>query len=149
MIAGLFETHIQVSNLEAAMAFYDRLPGLHLANLEKKRRIAFYWLGERGEAMLGLWETTERPIAPRHFAFRCAAEHFTERAAGFLAQNNLSGYNFLHDGSSQPMVFAWMPAIAVYFKDPDGNELELIAMLPQAARPDCGIVSLEDWIKIK
>src|ERR1700733_8225683 len=146
MITGLFETHIEVSNLEESMTFYSRLPGILLAHLEKKRRIAFFWLGKPGEAMLGLWKMTERPVAPRHFAFRCAAEYFTENAAVFLAQNGLEGYNFLRDGSQRPMVFAWMPAIAVYFKDPDGNELELIAMLPGDPQPERGIVSPEEWM---
>jgi lactoylglutathione lyase len=145
MITGLFETHVQVSQLEKAMVFYERLPGIMPAHVDKDRRIAFYWLGKPGEAMLGLWETVGRPIATRHFAFRCAAENFTEQASAFLQQNDLAGYNFLNDGTSRPMVFAWMPAIAIYFKDPDGNELELIAMLPQDPRPERGIVSWEEW----
>lgn len=55
MITGLFETHIEVAGLETAMTFYSRLPGLILAHSETKRRIAFYWIGQPGEAMLGLW----------------------------------------------------------------------------------------------
>jgi lactoylglutathione lyase len=148
MITGLFETHIEVAHLEAAMTFYSRLPGLTLAHVEAKRRIAFYWIGQPGEAMLGLWEIKDRPVHTRHFAFRCAAEHFTEKVATFLAQHHLDGYNFLQDGTTRPMVFAWMPAIALYFKDPDGNELELIAMLPQAPQPERGIVSLKNWMAL-
>jgi len=102
MITGLFETHIEVANLEAAMTFYSRLPGLILAHLEAKRRIAFYWIGQPGEAMLGLWETKDRPVHPRHFAFRCMAEHFTEKAASFLAQHHLDGYNFYRTAALNP-----------------------------------------------
>jgi lactoylglutathione lyase len=47
------------------------------------------------------------------------------------------------------MVFAWMPAIAIYFKDPDLHELELIDKLPQKPRPEFGIVSYEDWMLIQ
>lgn len=30
----------------------------------------------------------------------------------------------------EPIVHTWMPAAAIYFHDPDHNELELIAWLP-------------------
>jgi lactoylglutathione lyase len=33
-----------------------------------------------------------------------------------------------------------MPAAAVYFRDPDGHELEYLAMLEETPRPDLGIV---------
>jgi hypothetical protein len=46
------------------------------------------------------------------------------------------------------MVFAWMPAIAIYFRDPDNHELELISMLPQKPRPELGIISYEDWLSL-
>ena len=41
------------------------------------------------------------------------------------------------------MVFAWMPAVSIYFDDPDGHLLELIAMLPGEAQPEGGIVAWE------
>lgn len=44
------------------------------------------------------------------------------------------------------MVFGWMPAIAIYFRDPDGHSLEVIAMLPQPPQPALGIVSWEEWL---
>ena len=44
-----------------------------------------------------------------------------------------------------PVVLAWMPAAAVYFRDPDGHLLEYIAMLPHAPRPDCGVVPWRMW----
>jgi lactoylglutathione lyase len=33
-----------------------------------------------------------------------------------------------------------MPAAAVYFRDPDGHQLEYLAMLDEEPRPDRGIV---------
>lgn len=39
------------------------------------------------------------------------------------------------------MVFGWMPAIAIYFRDPDGHSLELIAMLPQPPQLALGVVT--------
>ena len=47
------------------------------------------------------------------------------------------------------MVFGWMPAIAIYFNDPDGHSLECIAMLPGAPKPEVGVVSWEEWLKLE
>jgi lactoylglutathione lyase len=33
-----------------------------------------------------------------------------------------------------------MPALSLYFNDPDGNLLEYLAMLPDDPRPDLGVV---------
>jgi len=147
MITGLFETHIQVSSLETSMKFYSALPGLELATIDQKRRIAFYWIGHRGEAMLGLWEN-KGEIAPQHFAFRSESDIILKEAVPILNRMNIECYNFLKDGRSKPMVFGWMPAIAIYFRDPDHHELELIAMLPQNPRPELGIISYEEWMAL-
>jgi lactoylglutathione lyase len=47
------------------------------------------------------------------------------------------------------MVFAWMPAIAIYFTDPDGHELEFIAILEGKARPGAGVISYEEWMALE
>ena len=44
-----------------------------------------------------------------------------------------------------PVVLAWLPAAAVYFRDPDGHLLEYIAMLPHEPRPDLGVVRWQQW----
>ncbi|KKX50455.1 hypothetical protein L950_0210120 [Sphingobacterium sp. IITKGP-BTPF85] len=41
MIKGLFETHIEVSNLENAITFYSKKMNLELAYIDQPRRIAF------------------------------------------------------------------------------------------------------------
>jgi len=46
------------------------------------------------------------------------------------------------------MVFAWMPAIAIYFDDPDGNSLEFISMLEGQGLPELGVINYVDWLKI-
>ena len=121
MIQGLFETHIKVANLEQSMDFYGEQLGLPLATLDEKRRVAFYWLGGRGEAMLGVWDQTDRPIQAQHFAFRCAIEDVLHQSVTYLRARNLPAYNFLKDGTERPMVFGWMPAVAIYFNDPDAH----------------------------
>jgi len=44
------------------------------------------------------------------------------------------------------MVFAWMPAVAIYFNDPDGHSLEFIAPLEEKAKPELGVVSYDEWL---
>lgn len=148
MIKGLYETHLEVSNLEAAIEFYRDKLELEFALLEKDRRIAFFWIGQTKEYMLGLWEKKE-DVAKRHFAFRCDIDDILLRSSGWLKERGLQPYNFLKDGKGEPMVFAWMPALAIYFNDPDGNVLEFIAVLPGSSKPELGVISYEEWLARK
>ncbi|MGD9723192.1 MAG: VOC family protein [Pirellulales bacterium] len=147
MITGLFETHINVSDLDRSIAFYRDTLGLELAHREAQRRVAFFWLGRRGEAMLGLWEKPPSEVVPQHFAFRATVDDIRRRSVAWLKERQVACRNFLDDGTERPMVFGWMPAISIYFDDPDGHLLELIAMLDDAPRPELGVVSWEDWRK--
>lgn len=47
--------------------------------------------------------------------------------------------------ASEPAVLCEMPAAVVYFLDPDGNQLEFLAMLPEEPRPELGIVNWTRW----
>lgn len=148
MIEGLFETHINVTDLDRSIEFYTGVLGLELGRREEDRRVAFLWIGERGAmggAMLGLWEKPPGQVVPQHFAFRTSVENVVERSVAWLKDRGLPCRNFLHDGTERPMVFAWMPAVSIYFPDPDGHSLELIAMLPGPPRPELGVISWEDW----
>ena len=49
----------------------------------------------------------------------------------------------------QPMVFGWMPALAIYFHDPDGHALEFIAMLPDEPHPEVQVVSWDEWQRVR
>jgi lactoylglutathione lyase len=147
MIKGLYETHIETENLEPAIDFYKNVLGLEFALLEEKRRIAFFWIGKTKEYMLGVWERPKREMHTRHFAFRCEKEFILNEAVSWLRQRNLQPYNFLKDRTEKPMVFAWMPAIAIYFDDPDGNVLEFIAVLEGKPKPELGVISYEEWLK--
>lgn len=146
MITGLFETHINVTNLAQSMDFYENVLGLALGLKEEARRVAFYWVGGRGEAMLGLWEKPADRVRPQHFAFRSTVDNILHRSVAYLDARGLESHNFFDDGVKRPMVFGWMPAIAIYFRDPDGHSLEFIAMLPQPPQPAIGVVSWEEWL---
>jgi lactoylglutathione lyase len=147
MIKGLFETHIRVRDLSASTAFYNSLPGLELATFDEKRGIAFFWVGGPGQSMLGLWET-EGYIQPQHFAFRVDEPAMEGPALDLLRTQDRPCYNFLDDGTREPMVFAWMPAVSIYFRDPDNHELEFIAMLKGMPRPEYGVISLREWERV-
>jgi len=149
MIKGLFETHIFVEDLERSIDFYKNVLGLTPCNYTDERRIAFFWIGEPKTAMLGLWEKPKAQIDSRHFAFKCDVDDVLNKSVSFLKAANLQPYNFLKDGSEQPMVFAWMPAIAIYFKDPDGHDLEFIAMLEGEGRPELGVISFQEWVAVQ
>jgi ribosomal protein S18 acetylase RimI-like enzyme len=61
------------------------------------------------------------------------------RAAG------LAPLSFFAEATTEPSVIAWMPAVAVYFRDPDGHLIEYLAMLDAEPRPDLGIVPWSEW----
>lgn len=149
MIKGLYETHLFVENLERSIDFYKNILGLEQCYFEQERRAAFFWIGKPKEAMLGLWEKPTKEIDKRHFAFRCDVEDVLTRSVTFLKERNLKPYNFLNDGTETPMVFAWMPAIAIYFNDPDGHQLEFIAILEGKSRPELGVISYEKWKELE
>lgn len=148
MIKGLYETHVQVSDLENAIKFYTEILGLEFAHKEENRRIAFLWIGKNKESMLGLWEQKEN-LQTRHFAFTADKEDILNYSVEFLKNKNLKPYNFLKDGIEKPMVFAWMPALAIYFNDPDGNQLEFISILEGDGKLELGVLSYEEWMKRK
>jgi lactoylglutathione lyase len=148
LIKGLYETHIFVENLERSIDFYEHVLGLMPCGYNDERRVAFFWIGKPKEAMLGIWEKPKDQIDIRHFAFRCEVDDVIQKSVEFLKSNGLKPYNFLKDGTERPMVFAWMPAIAIYFKDPDGHELEFIAILAGEGKPGLGVVSYEEWLSL-
>lgn len=144
IIQGLFEAHIKTRNLEQAIQFYEQVLGLTLGHLEQQRRIAFFWIGAPGQAMLGVWETPAETWTKNHFAFTTTLEHM-RTIREVLIEKGLEHRNFSNSNTDSLEVLAWMPAVSVYFSDPDGNSLELIAMLPDAPQPDLGLVAWERW----
>lgn len=148
MINGLYETHIQVSDLKKSMEFYTTVLGLKCAHYDENRPIAFLWIGENKKAMLGLWEQKET-IQKRHFAFSCDKHFILEHAEEFLKNKGTAPYNFLRNNTSEPMVFGWMPALALYFDDRDGNQLEFLALLEGESQPELGVITYAEWLKLK
>jgi catechol 2,3-dioxygenase-like lactoylglutathione lyase family enzyme len=147
MIRGLYETHILVSDLDRSRAFYEELLGLKVGWINLDERRLLYWVGSPGKAMLGLREAPTEKVFWQHFAFEATLEDM-RHAATFLKSKGIKCHNRI-DGGEYPQVFGWMPAVAIYFNDPDGHLLEFISMLPEPARPDLGVLTWEDWDRRK
>lgn len=144
-IDRLFEAHLIVADLEVSIAFYrDRL-GLELAHVVHARRAAFFWIGARGKSMLGLWQSGAGPQkTTTHIAFAVAADDVIASPQK-LQSAGVVPLDFNGRPTDEPVVLAWMPAVAVYFLDPDGHLLEYIAMLEGEPRPHDGVVSWRAW----
>jgi catechol 2,3-dioxygenase-like lactoylglutathione lyase family enzyme len=151
MIKGLYETHLFVENLERSIEFYGNTLELKQCRFNNERRTAFFWIGKDKQFMLGLWEKPKDQIDIRHFAFECEPDWIKNESVKYLKSRNIKSWNFLNDGTDGPMVFVWMPAIAIYFSDPDGHELEFIGVLNGESKSDKEkrVVTYEEWLKIK
>ena len=147
MIKGIYETHLFVQNLERSISFYQSVLDLELAFHDNERRAAFFWIGAPKQSMLGLWEKPANEIDVRHFAFECDASWVLNDAVKFLTSKGLATLDFMGNACSRPLVFAWMPAVSIYFKDPDGHELEFIGLLNGTPRPDKGVVSYQQCLE--
>ena len=72
---SLFEAHLNVGELDRSIAFYSEVLGLELAHINAERNTAFFWIGERGRSMLGLWAGSSSPnVMQLHVAFRVELE---------------------------------------------------------------------------
>ena len=144
-VHGLFESHLTVAGLQRSMNFFSQIPGLELAEVFWDRRVAFYWIGGRGNSMLGLWEAGTGPQRlSLHVAFQTDLQDLLAAPARLRAANVVP-LDFEGEPTEEPVVLAWMPAASLYFHDPDGNLLELLSMLPEAPRPELGVIGWSRW----
>jgi lactoylglutathione lyase len=143
---GLFETHLTVSDLARSTAFYRDVVGLPVALELPERGAAFLWIGGAGHAMLGLWSLGSAPLGlSLHIALAASLDDVL-RACDALRDRGIAPLSFFATETTEPSVIAWMPAAAVYFRDPDGHLVEYLAMLDEPARPALGIVPWSQWV---
>lgn len=148
-IEGLFESHLTVRDLDRSIAFYRDVVGLELALRAPEIDAAFLWIGGRGNAMLGLWGCGAAPMnVALHLAFKAPLAEVVS-APGRLREHGVTPLSFDGVETDEPSVIGWMPAAAVYFRDPDGHLLEHIAMLDSAADPEQRIVPWSHWVEAR
>lgn len=146
-VTGLFEAHLPVADVQRAIRFYRGVVGLDVAYEVPDRGAAFLWIGEPGGAMLGLWSLGTAPMSMRlHVAFSVGLDEL-RTAPEALAAAGVAPLSFFGEPADEPSVIGWMPAAAVYFRDPDGHMLEYLAMLDEPPRPDAGITTWSDWVR--
>jgi lactoylglutathione lyase len=143
--ASLFEAHLAVGDVGRSIAFYRDVLGLPLAYELPERDAAFFWVGEPGDSMLGLWRAGSAPIRLQsHVAFKTSLDEVLG-ACDRLRASGVEPLSFFAEPTDEPSVIGWMPAAAVYFRDPDAHLLEYLAMLDDQPRPDDGIVPWSEW----
>jgi lactoylglutathione lyase len=144
-VLGLFETHINVRDLDRSVAFYRDVVGLELAGRGEERRVAFFWTSPGKDSMLGIWETGTSPIHPRlHFALRVTLTDLLGAPAR-LREHAVTPLDFDLEETDEPSAIGWMPAAAVFFADPDGHSVEYLALLDEPSDPEIGVVPYSTW----
>ncbi len=158
-VRGIFETHLDVIDLDRSLEFYGTALGLEIALRREvvdapradahslgARRFALLWVGGPGKAMLGLWERPRGRVFPQHFAFEVGL-HDLPALVARLVQQGVELRDFFQQPTTVPTVFGFIPAASLYFGDPDGHVLELLAPLEAPPRPDLGVLSWVEWTR--
>jgi lactoylglutathione lyase len=115
-VRRLFETHLTASDLQRPL-------GLELAFEASERNVAFFWIGEPEQSVLGLWSLGRAPLGlTLHLAFDVALKDLLD-APKRLKTQGIKPLSFFGVESTEPSVICWMPAASVYFRDPDGHTL--------------------------
>jgi lactoylglutathione lyase len=144
-VRGLYETHLTVSELDRSVAFYRDVVGLPVALEVPERAAAFLWVPDSRRSMLGLWSLGSAPLGMAlHVAFDVSLDDLLD-APSRLSANGVTPLSFFGAETAEPSVIGWMPAAAVYFRDPDGHLLEYLTMLDEDPEPDMGIVPWSEW----
>lgn len=122
-IKGLYEVAIRVKDLARAEAFYKDVLGLKEGLRDERRNRLFLYVG--GEAGMIVLQEDKGEWPTQHFAFT-VSEADIRGAAAILKEKGVS--------VSEPVYHEWMKAGSIYFDDPDGHALELLA-LSDAGKP--------------
>lgn len=114
-VDGLYEVAIRVKDLARAESFYREVLGFEVGLRDARRSWVFMRAGRNGMIVLqeepGAW-----PL--QHFAFR-VDDAALDEAVKILEQKGIA--------IEGPVFHEWIPARSVYFRDPDGHDLEICA----------------------
>ena len=124
-ITGLYEIAIRVNDLGRAEAFYKNVLGLEEGIRDERRKWLFLRAG--GDAGMVVLQEDKGDWPRQHFAFT-VNETDIKQAAVMLREKGVS--------VSEPVYHEWMKAFSVYFDDPDGHSLELLALCSSSFHRD-------------
>jgi lactoylglutathione lyase len=149
---GLYEVHLPVTNLDRSIDFYVEKLGFKTGYGGKGGTSALLLYSD-GDIrwMLGLFQVdtvVHRRPAEYHISFRIA-EDDVDQMVPYLRGHGIEPVHPpgapIQGPMHEPIVHGWMPAAAVFFRDPDGHLLELIADLSDATRPNFRYRPLSEW----
>jgi lactoylglutathione lyase len=101
-VRGLFETHLTVTDLQRSVAFYRDVVGLQVALEVPERGAVFHWIGNAGQAMLGLWSIGSAPMNMQlHIAFDMALTDVLAAPEHLLARD-IQPLSFFGEPASEP-----------------------------------------------
>lgn len=120
-IRGVYEVAVRVKDLARAERFYREVLGLEVGIRAEKRNWLFLRAG--GDAGMVVLQEDKGEWPLQHFAFTID-EADIDQAASTLRERGVE--------VEGPVFHEWMPAISIYFKDPDGHALELCANAKRA-----------------
>jgi lactoylglutathione lyase len=69
-----------------------------------------------------------------------------QRSINRLKSNGITLLSFFGTETTEPSVIGWMPAAAIYFRDPDNHLIEYLTMLDHNPRADLGIIPWSEWL---
>ena len=152
---GLYEVHLPVTDIDRSIDFYvGKLafePGFG-GRHGSSTLLSYTDGGTRW--MLGLFRVdtvVHRNAAEYHVSFR-VAEKDVDRMIPYLVEREIEPLHPptapIQGPMSEPIVHGWMPAASVFFKDPDGHLLEIIAELNHAPRPEVLYQPLSEWRRL-
>ena len=123
-IRGVYEVAIRVKDMSKAEPFYREVLDLEVGIRDEKRNWLFLRAG--GDAGMIVLQEDKGEWPLQHFAFTIN-EADIERAAAMLRERGVE--------VEGPVFHQWMGATSLYFGDPDGHALELLALTPRTKEP--------------
>jgi len=116
-IRGVYEVAIRVKDMTRAEPFYREVLDLEVGIRDEKRNWLFLRAG--GDAGMIVLQEDKGEWPLQHFAFTIE-EADIERALAMLRERGVE--------VEGPVFHQWMGATSLYFADPDGHALELLAI---------------------
>jgi len=116
-IRGVYEVAIRVKDMTRAEPFYREVLDLEVGIRDEKRNWLFLRAG--GDAGMVVLQEDKGEWPLQHFAFTIE-EADIERALAMLRERGVE--------VEGPVFHQWMNSTSLYFEDPDGHALELLAV---------------------